>query len=137
MKVFQEFREFAMRGNVIDMAVGIIIGAAFGRVVSSFVADVLMPPIGMLIGGVDFTGLKVLLKPAVMQAGNLVTPAVTLNYGTFIQVVIDFLIIAFAIFMMIKMMNRFYKKPAAVVAPPTPDQALLAEIRDLLKTGIK
>jgi len=138
MKVFQEFREFAMRGNVIDMAVGIIIGAAFGRVVSSFVADVLMPPIGMLIGGVDFTGLKILLKPAVIQGTTLVAPAVTLNYGTFIQVVIDFLIIAFAIFMMIKMMNRFYKKPTAVVAP-TPDQVLLSEIRDLLKTntGIK
>lgn len=134
MKMFQEFKEFAMRGNVVDMAVGIIIGAAFGRVVSSFVADVLMPPIGMLIGGVDFTGLKVLLKPAVMEGSTLVTPAVTLNYGTFIQVVIDFLIIAFAIFMMIKLMNRFYKKPEKVVAP-TPDQALLAEIRDILKTN--
>ncbi len=139
MKMFQEFKEFAMRGNVMDMAVGIIIGAAFGRVVSSFVADVLMPPIGTLIGGVDFTGLKVLLKPAVMEGSKLVTPAVTLNYGTFIQVIIDFLIIAFAIFMMIKVMNRFYKKPAAVAAAPTPDQVLLSEIRDILKTntGVK
>jgi large conductance mechanosensitive channel len=136
MKMLQEFREFAMRGNVVDMAVGIIIGAAFGRVVSSFVADVLMPPIGMLIGGVDFTGLKILLKPAIMEGSNLVKPAVTLNYGTFIQVVIDFLIIAFAIFMMIKMMNRFYKKPTVVVAP-TPDQVLLSEIRDILKANNK
>jgi large conductance mechanosensitive channel len=138
MKMFQEFRDFAMRGNVVDMAVGIIIGAAFGRVVSSFVADVLMPPIGMLIGGVDFTGLKILLKPAIMEGSNLVKPAVTLNYGTFIQVIIDFLIIAFAIFMMIKMMNRFYTKPAKVAAP-TADQTLLAEIRDILKTnaGVK
>ena len=134
MKMFQEFKEFAMRGNVVDMAVGIIIGAAFGKVVSSFVADVLMPPIGMLIGGVDFTGLKVLLKPAVMEGGTLITPAVTLNYGTFIQVIIDFLIIAFAIFLMIKLMNKFHKRPEKVAAP-TPDQALLAEIRDILKSN--
>jgi len=132
MKMFQEFRDFAMRGNVVDMAVGIIIGAAFGRVVTSFVADVLMPPIGMLIGGVDFTGLKVLLKPAVMEGSKLVSPAVTLNYGTFIQVIIDFLIIAFAIFMMIKVMNRFYKQPSKAPAP-TPEQSLLTEIRDILK----
>jgi large conductance mechanosensitive channel len=136
MKMFQEFKEFAMRGNVIDMAVGIIIGAAFGRVVSSFVADVLMPPIGMLIGGVDFTGLKVLLKPAVMEGTRVITPAVTLNYGTFIQVIIDFLIVAFAIFMMIKLMNRLYKKPAKI-PPLTPEQSLLTEIRDILKTNNK
>lgn len=133
MKMFKEFRDFAMRGSVVDLAVGIIIGTAFGRVVSSFVADVLMPPIGMLVGGVNFTGLKVLLKPAVIEEGKLLAPAVTLNYGMFIQVVIDFLIIAFAVFMMIKAMNTFYKqkpKPTGL----TPDQTLLTEIRDLLKT---
>ena len=136
MKMIQEFRDFVMRGNVVDMAIGIIIGVAFGRVVSSFVADVLMPPIGLLIGGVDFTGLKILLKPAVMAGERLVTPAVTLNYGNFIQIVIDFLIIAFAIFMMIKAMNSFYKKkPKPTVL--TPDQTLLTEIRDLLKTNNK
>jgi large conductance mechanosensitive channel len=136
MKIFKEFRDFAMRGNVIDMAVGIIIGVAFGRVVSSFVADVLMPPIGLLVGGVDFTNLKVLLKPAVMEGGRILTPAVTINYGTFIQVVIDFLIIAFAVFMMIKGLNSFYKqKPKPTVL--TTDQTLLTEIRDLLKTNNK
>lgn len=123
-----------MRGNVLDMAVGIIIGTAFGRVVTSFVADVLMPPIGLLIGGVNFTALKILLKPAVMEGERLITPAVTLNYGNFIQVIIDFLIIAFAVFMMIKGINSFYKqKPKPTVL--TTDQTLLTEIRDLLKTN--
>lgn len=136
MKMFQEFREFAMRGNVLDMAVGIIIGAAFGRVVTSFVADVLMPPIGLLVGGVDFTGLRFLLKPAIMEGEKLITPAVTINYGVFIQVVIDFLIIAFAVFMMIKAMNSFYKKKPKPTLLTT-DQTLLTEIRDLLKTDNK
>ncbi len=146
MKLVKEFKAFAMRGNVVDMAVGIIIGGAFGKIVSSFVADVIMPPIGLLIGGVDFADLQLVLKegiPAQLDAaGNVLTelvPAVTINYGNFIMVVIDFLIIAFAIFMVIKAMNAAKKKeeaaPAAPPAPPVPtkEEVLLTEIRDLLK----
>lgn len=129
--MFKQFKEFAMRGNVVDLAVGIIIGAAFGKIVSSFVNDVLMPPIGLAIGGVDFTSLKITLKEAVGE-----TAAVTLNYGNFIQTVVDFLIIAFAVFMVVKGMNSLKKKeeakPAAPAAPPA-DVQLLTEIRDLLK----
>ena len=136
MKMIQEFKEFAMRGNVVDMAVGIIIGAAFGKIISSFVTDVLMPPIGMLLGGTDFTGFKIVLKEGVMDAGKVVTAPVTINYGNFIQVAIDFLIIAFAIFMMIKLMNSMKKKEVktdeTVVAPPSAEVTLLTEIRDLL-----
>lgn len=131
MKMLKEFKAFAMKGNVIDMAVGIIIGAAFGKIVSSFVADVIMPPIGLLLGGVDFTNLAITLKAA---EGD--TPAVLLKYGVFINTLIDFLIIAFAIFMAIKAMNSLKKKeeekPATPPAPP-PDVQLLTEIRDLLK----
>jgi large conductance mechanosensitive channel len=126
-----EFKSFAMRGNVIDMAVGIVIGGAFGKIVSSFVNDVLMPPIGILVGGVNFSDLSVVLKEA---AGE--TAAVTLNYGTFIQTVLDFLIIAFAIFMVVKAMNNLKKKEeAAPAAPPKPsaEVELLTEIRDALK----
>jgi large conductance mechanosensitive channel len=136
MKIVQEFKQFAMKGNVVDMAVGIIIGAAFGKIVSSLVNDVIMPPLGLLIGGVDFTELKITLKEAVTdQAGNAVN-AVTLNYGSFIQTAFDFLIVAFAIFLMIKAMNNIKKKEEA--APPTPpeptrEEKLLKEIRDLLK----
>ena len=139
MGMVKEFKEFAMRGNVMDMAVGIIIGGAFGKIISSFVADVLMPPIGVLLGGTDFTGLKIILKDKVMEADKVITEAVTINYGNFIQVTIDFLIIAFAIFMMIKMMNSMNKKaapaPAAPAPPPEPsnEEKLLMEIRDLLK----
>lgn len=139
MGMVKEFKEFAMRGNVMDMAVGIIIGGAFGKIISSFVADVLMPPIGVLLGGTDFTGLKISLKDKVMEADKVITEAVTINYGNFIQVTIDFLIIAFAIFMMIKMMNSMNKKaapaPAAPAPPPEPsnEEKLLTEIRDLLK----
>jgi large conductance mechanosensitive channel len=137
MKMMQEFKEFAMRGNVVDMAVGIIIGAAFGKIISSFVADVLMPPIGMLIGGTDFTGFKLILKEGVMEGGKVVTAPVAINYGTFIQVIIDFLIIAFAIFMMIKVMNSMKKKEVkaveSVVPPPSAEVVLLSEIRDLLQ----
>jgi large conductance mechanosensitive channel len=131
MSMMKEFREFAMRGNVMDMAVGIIIGAAFGKIVSSFVNDVLMPPLGLALGGVDFSGLAVTLKEA---SGDVA--AVTLNYGTFIQTVVDFAIIAFAVFMMIKAMNSLKKKEEAkAAAPPAPSaqETLLAEIRDLLK----
>lgn len=135
MKMMQEFKAFAMRGNVIDMAVGIVIGGAFGKIVSSFVADVVMPPLGMLLGKVNFTELVVTLKAASEGA-----TAVTLNYGKFIQTIIDFVIIAFAIFMVVKGMNSMKKKeeeaaPAAPAAPPAPskEEVLLAEIRDLLK----
>lgn len=132
MNILKEFKTFAMKGNVIDMAVGIIIGAAFGKIVSSFVNNVLMPPLGILIGGVDFTNLAIVLKEAVGE-----TPAVTLSYGIFIQTVVDFLIIAFAIFLTIKAMNALKKKEeAAPAAPPAPSnqEILLTEIRDILKS---
>jgi large conductance mechanosensitive channel len=131
MSMIKEFKDFAMRGNVIDMAVGIVIGAAFGGIVSSFVNDVLTPPLGLLMGGVDFSALSVMLKAAEGEA-----PAVTLNWGIFIQKVIDFVIIAFAIFLVVKGMNAMKKKeeeaPAAPPAPPA-EEVLLTEIRDLLK----
>jgi large conductance mechanosensitive channel len=131
MSMMSEFRDFAMRGNVVDMAVGIVIGGAFGKIVSSFVKDVLMPPIGVALGGVDFSDLAMTLKAA---SGEVA--AVTLNYGSFIQTVIDFIIIAFAIFMVIKAMNSLKKKeeekPAAPPKPST-EEVLLTEIRDLLK----
>lgn len=131
MSLMKEFKQFAMRGNVVDMAVGIIIGGAFGKIVSSIVNDVIMPPIGLLLGGVNFTDFKIILKDATADAA-----AVTLNYGNFIQVTIDFLIVAFAIFMIIKAMNRMKKKEEEVpAAPPAPSaqETLLTEIRDLLK----
>jgi len=139
MGMLSEFRQFAMRGNVVDLAVGVIIGGAFGKIVSSFVSDVLMPPIGVLLGGTDFTGLKIILKDKVIEADKVVSQAVTLNYGNFIQATIDFLIIAFSIFMMIKLMNSMNKKdvpaPATPAPPPEPsnEEKLLTEIRDLLK----
>ena len=139
MKLVDEFKAFAMRGNVVDMAVGIIIGGAFGKIISSVVADVIMPPIGLLLGGVKFTDLKLVLKDPVMDAaGTITTQAVSINYGNFIQTTVDFLIIAFAIFMMIKAMNSLKKKEEAPVeapaAPePTKEEILLTEIRDLLK----
>lgn len=136
----QEFKAFAMKGNVIDMAVGVIIGGAFGKIVSSIVADVIMPPIGLLVGGVNFTDLKWVLKPAVLEDGKEVVAAVTLNYGNFLQVTFDFLIIAFSIFMFIKLLTKLTEKkkaevPAAPPAPPAPsrEEVLLTEIRDLLK----
>jgi large conductance mechanosensitive channel len=135
MGILAEFRNFAMRGNVVDMAVGIVIGASFGKIVSSLVDNVIMPPIGLIIGGVDFSDLKVTLKEAVGDA-----PAVTLNYGQFIQTIVDFTIIAFAIFMVVKALNRVkerFDKPAdalpAEAPPPPADVQLLTEIRDLLK----
>ena len=140
MKLIDEFKAFAMRGNVVDMAVGIIIGGAFGKIISSVVADVIMPPIGLLMGGVSFTDLKIVLKgPVIDAAGKITKQAVSISYGNFIQTTVDFLIIAFAIFMMIKAMNRLKKKPEAPVEEPTPpppgnEEVLLAEIRDLLKT---
>jgi len=129
--MMKEFKAFAMRGNVMDMAVGIIIGAAFGKIISSLVADVIMPPIGLLVGGVNFTDLALVIREA---AGE--TAAVTLNYGVFLQTLLDFIIVAFAIFMMVKGMNRLSRKKAeAPAAPPAPsaEVALLGEIRDILK----
>ncbi len=130
MSVLAEFKKFAMRGNVVDMAVGIIIGGAFGKIVSSLVADVVMPPIGLLVGGVDFSNLVITLKKA--SAG---VPAVTLNYGRFIQSVFDFVIIAFSIFVLIKLMNSLQAKEEeepAVPPPPPKQELLLEEIRDIL-----
>ena len=139
MSMIKEFKEFAMRGNVVDMAVGIIIGGAFGKIISSLVSDIIMPPIGFLLGGVNFTDLKLVIKDAFLNSAGVEVPAVSINYGSFIQVTIDFLIIAFAIFMMIKAMNSMKKKEEAAPATPPPPQEptneekLLGEIRDLLK----
>lgn len=131
MSILAEFKAFAMRGNVVDMAVGIVIGGAFGKIVSSFVADVLMPPIGLLLGGMDFTSLAITLKDAAEGS-----EAVLLKYGVFTQTVVDFTIIAFAIFMMVKAMNSMKKKEeAAPSTPPAPskEEVLLTEIRDALR----
>jgi large conductance mechanosensitive channel len=131
MGMLKEFKEFAVKGNVVDMAVGIIIGVAFGKIVSSFVSDVVMPPLGMLIGGVDFTDLAVTLKAAEEGA-----EAVTLKYGAFIQTIFDFIIVAFAIFIAVEVINRLKRKEEiAPTAPPPPsnEEKLLTEIRDLLK----
>lgn len=128
--MFDEFRAFAMKGNVADVAVGIIIGVAFGKIVASFVGDIIMPPLGLLIGGVNFTELKVILK-----AATEANPAVTWNYGNFLQVTFDFLIVAFAVFMIIKAINATTRKakPEAPAALPSKEEILLTEIRDLLK----
>jgi large conductance mechanosensitive channel len=134
--MLKEFKAFAMRGNVVDMAVGIIIGGAFGKIVSSVVNDVIMPPIGVLLGGVDFTALKLTLKEATVDVAGKAINAVTINYGNFLQTTVDFIIIAFAIFMMIKAMNRLTKKEEAKPAPPPAppkSEVLLEEIRDLLR----
>lgn len=136
MGMLKEFKAFAMRGNVVDMAVGIVIGAAFGKIVSSLVANVVMPPIGLLMGGVDFADLSIVLKDATVVDGKEV-PAVAIQYGLFINTVLDFVIVAFAIFMVIRAMNKLKKKEEeAPAAPPEPtkEEELLAEIRDLLKT---
>ena len=133
MSMMSEFKKFAMRGNVVDMAVGIVIGGAFGKIVSSFVTDILMPPIGMMMGGVDFKDLAVVLKEA---SGEVA--AVTVNYGAFIQTVVDFVIIAFAIFMVIRAMNSLKaKEEEAPAEPPKPsaEVELLTEIRDSLKNN--
>lgn len=131
MSILSEFKAFAVKGNVVDMAVGIIIGAAFGKIVSSFVGDVVMPPLGVLVGGVDFSDLAVVLKAA---EGDVA--AVTLGYGKFIQTIIDFVIVAFAIFMGVKVINRLKREEAAAPSlppAPSPEETLLGEIRDLLK----
>ena len=139
MGFLKEFKAFALKGNVMDMAVGVIIGGAFGKIVTSLVNDVIMPPIGLLVGGVDFTNLKLVIKKAVVEGGAEIAPAVTWNYGAFIQQVVDFTILAFCVFMMVKIMNKLMKKeeakPAPAPAPPAPskEELLLTEIRDLLK----
>lgn len=130
MSMLSEFREFAVKGNMVDMAVGIIIGAAFGKIVSSLVGDVLMPPLGAIVGGVDFTNLGITLKPAVEK-----NPAVVLGYGKFLQTSFDFLIVAAAMFMVVKGINALKREkpaPPAVPPPPTKEELLLTEIRDLL-----
>lgn len=131
MSIVKEFKSFIMRGNVLDLAVAVIIGGAFGKIVTSFVSDVLMPPIGMLLGNVDFSDLKVVLKAA---TGDV--PAVTLNYGSFVNTVIDFLIVGFSIFLVLKLYSKTQKKKEeAPAAPPAPskEEVLLTEIRDILK----
>ncbi len=131
MKILKEFKAFAVKGNVADMAVGIIVGVAFGKIVTSMVNDIIMPPLGILIGGVKFSELSLVLKEAVGEA-----PAVTLNYGNFLQVTFDFLIVSFAVFMIIKALNAAKRKEEeAPAAPPAPSkqEVLLEEIRDLLK----
>ncbi len=140
MKFIEEFKSFAVKGNMIDMAVGIIIGGAFGKIVTSLVNDVIMPPLGVLIGGINFTSFKIVIRQAVTDAAGIITtPAVTLNYGQFIQNFLDFTIIAFAVFLMIKAMNRLRTKQEQVPAPPAPpkqsaEEKLLTEIRDILRT---
>jgi len=146
MKLLQEFREFAVKGNVVDLAVGVIIGGAFGTIVSSLVGDVIMPPLGLLLGGVDFKDFFLVLR-----AGDKVPPpyltlaaakdahAATLNYGLFINAVINFLIVAWAIFLLIRGMNRLRREEAAAPpapAPPPREEVLLTEIRDLLKARV-
>ena len=133
MGMLSEFKSFAMKGNVVDMAVGVVIGGAFGKIVTSFTNDILMPPIGVMLGGVDFSALKVTLKEAIGE-----TAAVTINYGTFINVILDFLIIAFAIFLVVKAMNAAMtatRKNEAAAPPPGPtrEEVLLTEIRDALR----
>ena len=142
MGFLKEFKEFAVKGNVMDMAVGVIIGGAFGKIVTSIVNDIIMPPIGLLVGGVDFADMKLTMKKAVLDAaGEVVSPAVTWNYGAFIQQVVDFTILAFCVFILVKLINSLNKKkeapaPAPAPAPepqPSKEEILLTEIRDLLK----
>ena len=145
MSILKEFKSFAMRGNVLDLAVAVIIGGAFGKIITSFVNDVLMPPIGLLLGNMDFSNLRIIMKhgsDAVMEGEKIITPAVaevSIRYGSFANTVLDFLIVAFSIFLVIQASNKMKKKqeevPAVSPAPPAPtnEEVLLAEIRDLLK----
>lgn len=143
-KFLTEFKEFAMKGNVVDMAVGVVIGAAFGKIVSSLVDDLIMPLVGVATGGINFTDYKIVLQKAVMDGAEVIKPEVTLNWGTWVQTIVNFLIVAFSIFVAIKFMNRLRKRKDledkaeaatadAAVEAPTKDQELLTEIRDLLK----
>ncbi len=135
MSMMQEFKDFAMRGNVIDLAVGVVIGGAFGKIVGALVDKVIMPPIGLLIGGVDFSSWVIPLKDASVDAAGAAVPAVVIGIGDFINTLIQFTIIAFAIFIVVKLINKVHKKEEAPAAPPapTPSENLLTEIRDLLK----
>lgn len=137
LKLLQEFKKFAMRGNVVDMAVGVILGGAFGKIVNSIVTDVVMPPIGVLLSGVDFSDLKLVLREATLDAaGKVARPESAITYGNFINVIVNFLVIAVCIFFAVKLINSIQKKEEAKPVeppPPTTDQLLLAEIRDLLK----
>lgn len=134
-KFFSEFREFISRGNVIDLAVGIIIGGAFGKITASLVSDIIMPPVGLLIAGMHFQDLKYVLKPEVTHPDGSIVPAVSINYGMFLQTVIDFLIIALAIFLLVKAINTLRRKQAQAEAAPADSREvlLLSEIRDALK----
>ena len=146
-KFLEEFKAFAMRGNVLDMAVGVVIGGAFGKITTSLVNDIIMPLISMLTGGVDFSAWKWVLKEAVMEGSKVVTPEVAVNYGNLIAVILDFIIIAFAVFCMVKAVNKMHdklSKPEPEAEPeteedpePTKEELLLAEIRDLLKEQSK
>ena len=143
-KFFEEFKAFAMRGNVLDMAVGVVIGGAFGKITNSVVNDIIMPLISMLTGGIDFSAWKWVLKEAVMEGAKVVTPEVAVNYGNLIAVILDFIIIAFAVFCMVKAINKMHDKltgpaePEPEKAPePTKEEVLLTEIRDLLKEQSK
>jgi large conductance mechanosensitive channel len=140
MKIIKEFKEFAVKGNMIDLAVGIIIGVAFGKIIASLVSDIIMPPIGLLLGGLNFTDIQIIMKDAVVDpVTGKVTAAVALKIGNFFQTLVDFLIIAFSVFMILKgiigMKKKKIEEPPAVPAPPVPtkDQELLSEIRDILK----
>jgi len=142
MSMLKEFKEFAMRGNVVDLAVGVVIGAAFGKIVTSLVNDIIMPPIGKLTGGVDFKELFINLDPTKLTKLNGPVKtladakdagAVVIAYGSFFNTILDFVIVAFCIFLVVKGMNKLWKKPDAAPAGPTPDQQLLTEIRDLLR----
>jgi large conductance mechanosensitive channel len=129
--MLQEFKEFAMRGNVLDMAVGVVIGAAFGKIVTSLVNDVIMPPLGWMTGGIDFSAMKWVIRPADNSNPAHKIPEIAIAYGSFINNILAFLIVAFAIFLLIKIVNKFYTKAAAATPP---EVVLLTEIRDLLKT---
>jgi large conductance mechanosensitive channel len=133
MSFVSEFKAFAMRGNVVDLAVGVVIGAAFGKIVSSLVDNVIMPPIGFLIGGIDFSDLVLKIGTPVADAKGVVTGGVVIHYGVFLNTILQFIIVAIAIFLVIKLMNRLTRKQEAAPAPPPADVVLLTEIRDLLK----
>ena len=138
-KFFEEFKKFAMRGNVIDLAVGVVVGGAFGKITTSLVNDIIMPAVSMVTGGVNFSDWKIILKQAVVENGEEISAAVSINYGTFISVIIDFIILAFAVFCMVKAINSLHRKkeaaPPPPPAPPAPsaEEKLLTEIRDLLR----
>ena len=133
MGMMQEFRDFAMRGNVIDLAVGVVIGGAFGKIVSALVDKVIMPPIGLLVGGVDFSRLAITLKGASVDAAGKEVPPVVLGYGELINAIVQFVIVAFAIFLVVKAINRMHKPAEAAPAAPPEEVLLLREIRDALK----